>query len=69
MDWHDADRVARAARVMGSAAAANAKVAAMQAANQERAARGEPLAYDEKAFLDVIEEHGLHWNYLVEELR
>lgn len=62
MDWHNADRIARAARVMAQAAAANAKVAAMQAENQARAARREPLAYDEKAFLDVIEEHGLHWN-------
>lgn len=38
----------------------------MQAENQQRLRRGESIAYDEKAFNNVITEFGLQHNQVVE---
>lgn len=52
----------KAAYVMAQAAAANAEVAAMQAANQYREMQGHTIAYDEAAFLSMIDKYQLHHN-------
>ena len=52
----------QAAYVVAMAACVNAEVAAMQAENQQRAHRGESLAYTEDAFAAVADKHGIHHN-------
>lgn len=51
-----------AAIITAAAARVTAKVAAMQAMNEDRAARGYAQAYGEEAFLAVIDEEGIGRN-------
>ena len=55
----------QAAYVIAMAACAMAEIAGMQAANNERAARGEAMAYNEQAFMDVPNRHGIHHNAVI----
>ncbi len=55
----------KAAYVNAQAAAAHAHTYAMIAANMEREAEGKGLAYTEKDFLGLLDEYGLHHNYLI----
>ena len=52
----------QAAYVIAMAACAMAEIAAMQAANQERTARGESLAFNESAFRGIITSNRIHHN-------
>ena len=54
--------------VRGMLLQAEIEMQAMIAANKEREADGKSLAYDEKAFMDLIERQGVHHNALVSEL-
>lgn len=51
-----------AAYVMGQAACLNAEIAGMQAENMQRAALGQSMAYDEVAFIRVIDKYSCHHN-------
>jgi hypothetical protein len=55
----------QAAYVVAMAACVNAEVAAMQAENQQRANRGESVAYTESAFRDLITNYGIHHNAVI----
>ena len=59
----------RAAYIMAQAACANAEVAGMTAENMQRAALGQSMAYDESAFVAVIENYSIHHNSVVEWMR
>jgi hypothetical protein len=52
----------KAAYVIAQAACAAARIAGMQALNQERQSNGYSLAYSEAAFEAVPTEFGLHHN-------
>lgn len=52
----------RAAYIMAMAACAQIEAAGMTAANQHRLSRGESIAYDEKAFADLLDRYCLHHN-------
>jgi hypothetical protein len=41
---------------------------AMIADNKQREVMGESIAYGEKAFIDLIEEYGIHHNALIESI-
>ena len=45
------------------------KIMGMQAENQQREHQGKAPAYDEAAFIRVIEEEGTHWNAICVVLR
>lgn len=62
-DVHD---FRRAVFTLGNIMRASCETIGMQATNQERLMRGEALAYDEEAFLKVIEDCGIDHNSLVE---
>jgi hypothetical protein len=49
-------------RVMSACTTAMIRAMGMQAENQQRIHQGNALAYDEKAFENVIIEEGVHWN-------
>jgi hypothetical protein len=49
-------RLERAARIYKETTDRQIKLEAMKAANQERLQRGESLAYDEDAFLKLLDE-------------
>ena len=51
-----------AAYVMGQAAELFVRVSGMNAENQQRAHRGEAMAYVEKDFLAVLDASGCHHN-------
>jgi len=59
MTGGDMDATARAAMVMAQVASLNAEVAAMQAANEERARKGLAQAYCEEAFQSVRQSYTL----------
>jgi hypothetical protein len=52
----------KAAMINARCATAMIRAMGMQAENAQRQHRGESLAYNEEAFLQVIEEEGTHWN-------
>ncbi len=52
----------KAAVINARVATAMIRAMGMQAENQHRTHRGDQIAYDETAFLNVIEEEGVHWN-------
>lgn len=52
----------KAAYVFAQAVCAMAEIESMKAANMERDAQGASMAYDEAAFLAVIEKWGIHHN-------
>ena len=58
-----------AALVYARVARALIRMASMQAANTERVERGYSIAYNEGAFLDVIEDEGLGENAVLLTLR
>ncbi len=55
----------KAAYVHAQATAAQIHLAAMFAANTEREAQGKALAYDEAAFMKLIDDYGLGHNTLM----
>ena len=59
----------KAAFTMSQVACANAEVAGMTAENMQRAALGQSMAYDEAAFVAVIENYPIHHNAVVEWMR
>ena len=54
---------------MSQVACANAEIAGMTAENMQRAALGQSMAYDEAAFVAVIENYPIHHNAVVEWMR
>lgn len=56
-----------AAYVFSMAVQALARIEGMKAANMERERRGEALAYPESAFVEIIEECGIHHNAMITE--
>ncbi len=60
---------ANAAYIIGMAANALIEAMGMHADNQHRLSRGETIAYDEKAFQELIERTGIHHNGIVSMLR
>jgi hypothetical protein len=52
----------KAARINASCATAMIRAMGMQAENQQRERQGLALAYDEEAFIRVINEEGIGWN-------
>ena len=52
----------KAAYIIAQAACLMAEVAGMQAENQDRAQRGESIAYPETAFQEAIVRSGVHHN-------
>jgi hypothetical protein len=63
------DQNSRAAFIISQAACANAEIAAMQAANQERLAEGLALAYGPDAFRDIEKIYHIGHNAVLEYLR
>lgn len=59
----------QAAFIHAQAVCAQAEIAAMQAENMQRAALGQSMAYDEAAFMAVIEKYGIHHNAVIEFFR
>ena len=59
----------RAAYIISQSAAAHIKALGMQAENMQREALGQSMAYDEAAFDNLIQEHGLDHNSVVSVLR
>ena len=55
----------KAAYVFAQSVCALAKVEAMKAENMQREAEGKSMAYDEVAFVSVIEEYGIHNNAMI----
>jgi hypothetical protein len=60
---------ARAAFIHAQAACATAEIAAMQAANQQRAAEGNSPAYGEDAFMAVQSRYMIGHNDVIDYLR
>ena len=56
----------RAAYIYAMAASMLVEMESMKALNRERVSVGFGEAYDEKAFLDLIDKYGLHHNQVVE---
>jgi hypothetical protein len=64
------DETARSlARVLSSVACAQIECAAMQAANADRASRGEAPAYSEDAFRSLIDQNAIGYNTVVQDMR
>lgn len=59
----------KAAIIMSRAAELNAKVAGMQAENQQRLIQGDSPMYNEEAFNNEIIATGCHWNAVCETLQ
>lgn len=57
------------ARIMARCTTALIRAMGMQAENQQREHQGNAMAYDEAAFLKIIEEEGTHWNSICDVLR
>lgn len=55
----------KAAYVQAQAVAALIEAMGMAAENMQRSHQGASIAYDEKAFLEIIEKYGLHHNGLM----
>lgn len=62
----EAHNLAQFVYAMGMQLQAYIEVQGMIAENKQRELNGEALAYDNAAFQDVILEHGIHHNALVE---
>lgn len=58
--------IAKAAVINARCATAMIRAMGMQAENKVREHRGDAPAYDEKDFIRVIEEEGVHWNAIAE---
>lgn len=58
-----------AAVVHAGAARALVRAMGMHAENQARAAAGQAPAYGEAAFLELIDQEGISWNAVMEEVR
>lgn len=52
----------RAAYVFAQSVCAMAEIEGMKASNTERESKGYTIAYDEDAFVRVIEKYGIHAN-------
>ena len=64
------DQSAKAAAILNCrAATAMIRAMGMAAENQQRLHCGNSVAYDEAAFLKVIDEEGVHWNSVSDLLR
>jgi hypothetical protein len=61
MDSIDVEIMQAVAYVFSQSVAAQAEIAAMNAANLERQHRGEAMAYGEAAFIKVIETYDLSY--------
>jgi hypothetical protein len=59
------DEKAKAAYIISQSACAMIAMQGMVAANKERELKGEVIPYDEKAFMDLMGEYGLHHNTVV----
>lgn len=59
----------RAAYINARVACALIEAAGMTAENMQRDKQGESMAYDSKAFRELIEEYGIHPNAVVTYLR
>ena len=55
----------KAAYIMAQAAVLNATVAGMTAENEDRISRGLTIAFDEAAFVAVVNDSGCHHNTVV----
>mgnify|MGYP001607021024 FL=1 len=55
----------KAAYVIAMSACAMAEIAGMQAENQQRAHRGESIAYTKDAFAALADKHGIHHNAVI----
>jgi nitrous oxidase accessory protein NosD len=55
----------KAAYVQAQAAAALIEAMGMAAENMQRSHQGASIAYDEKAFLAIIEKYGIHHNSVI----
>ncbi len=62
MTSDDVATMRQVAYVMAQTVAAAARIEAMKALNVERAGRGHAQAYNEGAFVQVIDDFGLHHN-------
>jgi hypothetical protein len=62
MNWQDAQKITNAAYVNAMVACAMIEAMGMQAENSQRSHLGLSMAYDDKAFNDVIEKYGIHHN-------
>ena len=51
--------------VIGNAIGGLIEAMGMQATNQERLSKGHTIAYDDKAFYELMEERGLHHDALI----
>ncbi len=51
--------------IQSQVACALIEMEAMKAANVEREQRGESLAYDEAAFMAIIDKYGIHHNAVI----
>jgi hypothetical protein len=61
------DRLARINYVESQIMCAKIELQAMMATNVERLAEGKALAYDEAAFLELIEKYRIHHNAVIEQ--
>lgn len=59
----------KAAFVFANAVAAMAEIESMKIANHERAMQNHSPAYNEAAFLTIIEKYGIHHNAMLELFR
>ena len=59
------DKDQRVAYIFSQSVAAMAEIEAMKAKNTYRKMRGETIAYDENAFMHVIDQYGLGSNTLL----
>lgn len=56
----------RAAYVFAQTVCALAEIEGMKAENMQRQFKGEAMAYDEAAFVGVIDKYGIHHNGVIE---
>ena len=59
----------QAAYINAQTACATIEATGMQAENMQRALRGESMAYDEEAFMSVIDRYGIHHNSVMSMFR
>ncbi len=55
----------KAAYIQAQAVAALIEAMGMAAENMQRSHQGASIAYDEKAFLEIIEKYGIHHNAVI----
>jgi hypothetical protein len=61
----DSQQIANAAYINAQATCAMIEAMGMQAENKQREIQGYSIAYDDKAFFDLIEKYGIHHNATV----